>query len=104
MSLYSATQEAIWIRGLLKDLNYCAKNATTIFQDNQGCIVLAKNPVYHSRSKHTDIKFHFLREKVASAVIALEFKPTEELVADGFTKALPRDKHSKFITGLCMAV
>uniref|UniRef100_A0AAV1TIP8 Polyprotein n=1 Tax=Peronospora matthiolae TaxID=2874970 RepID=A0AAV1TIP8_9STRA len=104
MSLYSATQEAIWLRGLLKDLNYCAKNATTIFQDNQGCIALAKNPVYHSRTKHIDIKFHFLREKVASAVIALEFKPTEEMVADGFTKALPRDKHSKFITGLCMAV
>uniref|UniRef100_A0AAV1VKM4 Integrase catalytic domain-containing protein n=1 Tax=Peronospora matthiolae TaxID=2874970 RepID=A0AAV1VKM4_9STRA len=76
MSLYSATQEAIWLRGLLKDLNYCAKNATTIFKTI----------------------------KVASAVIALEFKPTEEMVADGFTKALPRDKHSKFITGLCMAV
>ena len=104
MSLYSATQEAIWLRGLLKDLNYCAKNATTIFQDNQGCIALAKNPVYHSRTKHIDIKFHFLREKVASAVIALEFKPTEEMVADGFTKALPRDKHTKFITGMGMAV
>uniref|UniRef100_A0AAV1U342 Polyprotein n=1 Tax=Peronospora matthiolae TaxID=2874970 RepID=A0AAV1U342_9STRA len=104
MSLYSATQEAIWLRGLLKDLNYCAKNATTIFQDNQGCIALAKNPVYHSRTKHIDVKFHFLRVKVSSAVIALEFKPTEEMVADGFNKALPRDKHSKFITGLCMAV
>uniref|UniRef100_A0AAV1VP24 Uncharacterized protein n=1 Tax=Peronospora matthiolae TaxID=2874970 RepID=A0AAV1VP24_9STRA len=77
MSLYSATQEAIWLRGLLKDLNYCAKNATTIFLKTI---------------------------KVASAVIALEFKPTEQMVADGFTKALPRDKHSKFITGMCMAV
>ena len=78
MSLYSATQEAIWLRGLLTDLNYCAKIATTIFQDNQGCIALAKDPVYHSRTKHIDIKFHFLREKVASAVIELEFKPTQE--------------------------
>ena len=104
VSLYSATQEAIWLRGLLKDLNYCAKIATMIFQDNQGCIALAKNPVYHSRTKHIDIKFHFLREKVASAVIALEFKPTAEMVADGFTKALPRDKYTKFIAGLGMAV
>ena len=65
---------------------------------------MAKNPVYHSRMKHIDIKFHFLREKVASSVIALEFKPTEEMVADEFTKALPRDKHTKFMTGMGMAV
>ena len=63
-----------------------------------------REPCYHSRTKHIDIKFHFLREKVASAVIALEFKPTEEMVADGFTKALPRDKHIKFIKGLGIAV
>uniref|UniRef100_A0AAV1UTQ2 Polyprotein n=1 Tax=Peronospora matthiolae TaxID=2874970 RepID=A0AAV1UTQ2_9STRA len=104
MSLYNATQEAIWLQSLLKDLVYGTKAATTIFQDNQGCIALAKNPVYHSRTKHIDIKFHFLREKVASAVITLEFKPTEEMVADGFTKALPKDKHNKFIKGLGMAV
>lgn len=66
--------------------------------------MLAKNPVYHSSTKHIDIKFHFLREKVASAVIALEFKPTEEMVADGLTKALPRDKHIKFLKGMNMAV
>ena len=88
----------------MKDLNYCAHIATTIFEENQGGIALAKNPVYHSRTKHIDIKFHFLREKVASAVIVLEFRPTEEMVADGFTKALPRDKHTKFIKGLGMEV
>ena len=104
MSLYSATQEAIWLRFLLKGLKYCAEIATTMFQENQGCVALANNPVYHSRTKHIDIKFHFLREKVASAVIALEFKPTEEIFADGFIKALPRDKHIKFIKGLGMAV
>ena len=103
MSLYSATQEAVWLRNLIKDLEYKTDTATTIFQDNQGCIALAKNPVYHSRTKHIDIKFHFLREKVASEVIALEYKPTEEMIADGLTKALPRDKHAKFIMGLGMA-
>ena len=104
MNLYIATQEAIWLRGLLKNLNRCAKTATKIFQDNQGCIALAKNPVYHSRTKHIDIKFHFLHEKVASAVIALELKPIEDMVADGFTKALRRDGHTKVIAGLGMAV
>ena len=74
------------------------------FQDSQGCIALAKNPVYHSHTKHIDIKCHFLCEKVARAVIALEIKPAEEMVPDGFTKALPRDKHIKFIRDLGMAV
>ena len=104
MSLYSAIQEAIWLRLLLKDLERTDQVDTKIFQDNQGCIALAKNPVYHARTKHIDIKFHFLREKVIHEVIALEYKPTEEMIADGFTKALPRDKHSKFIIGLGMSV
>lgn len=103
MSLYSVTQEAIWFRSLLKDMKYGVDSATTIYQDNQGCIALAKNPVYHSRTKHIDIKFHFLREKVEREEITLEYKPTEDMVADGFTKALARDKHSKFLTGLRMA-
>lgn len=104
MSLYSATQEATWFRSLLKDMKYSVDSATTIYQDNQACIALAKNPVYHARTKHIDIKFHFLRDKVAHGVIALEYKPTEEMVADGFTKALSRDKHTKFVAGLGMAV
>ena len=104
MSLYSATQEAIWLRLLLKDLNYIDQAATIIYQDYQGCIALAKNPVYHARTKHIDIKFHFLREKKDGDVIALEYKPTEEMVANGFTKTLPRAKHTKFFKSLNLAV
>ena len=66
-------------------------------------MALAKNPVFHARTKHIDIKFHFLREKVAREVTALEYKQTEEMVVDGLTKALPRHKHSQFLTGLGMA-
>ncbi|POM67427.1 RxLR effector candidate protein, partial [Phytophthora palmivora] len=102
MALYNAIQEAVWLRQLLKDLGYENKGATTIYQDNQGCIALAKNPAYHTRTKHIDIKFHFLREKVESKTVELEYKPTDEMIADGFTKALARDKHNKFVNGLCM--
>ena len=66
--------------------------------------MLAKNPVYHARMKHIDIKIHFLRTKVDGDVIALEYNPTKEMVADGFTKALPRAKHTKFLTSLTLAV
>ena len=44
-----------------------------------------KNPVYHTRPKHMDIKLNFLREKVVDEVISLEYKPTEDVIADGFT-------------------
>nr|CCA21918.1 PREDICTED: copia proteinlike putative [Albugo laibachii Nc14] len=73
----------------------CASGqATTIYEDNQGCIALAKNPVFHSRTKHIDIKFHFLREKVEDGVIVLEYKPTDEMIADGLTKALGKVKQT----------
>ena len=104
MGLYSATQDAIWLRLLLKDLEYINQSATTLFQDNQGYTALAKNPVYHAMTKHIDIKFHFLHEKVLHDVIALEYKPAEEIVADGFTKMLPRDKHTKFLMTLNLKV
>ena len=58
----------------LKDLEYIDQSTTTIFRDNQGCIALAKNPEYHARTKHIDIKFHFLPEKVLHDVIALKYK------------------------------
>ena len=69
---------------------------TTIYEDNQGCIALAKNPVFHSRTKHIDIKFHFLREKIEEDMMELEYKPTNEMIADGFTKALGRTKTRVF--------
>ena len=73
---------------------------TMIYEDNQGCIALARNPVFHSRTKHIDIKFHFLREKIEEGVMKLEYKPTNEMIADGLTKALGRAKHGIFLKGL----
>ena len=102
MSLYSAAQAAVWLQRLLQDLNYGKDTSTVLYQDNQGCIALAKNPVYHTRTKHINIKYHYLREQVEREVIKLEYKPTDEMTADGFTKALLREKHTKFVAGLCM--
>ena len=62
------------------------------------------NPVYSARTKRIDIKFHFLREKVLHDVIALEYKPTDEMVADGFTRGLPRGEHTKFLMTLNLEV
>nr|CCA16872.1 retrotransposon protein putative [Albugo laibachii Nc14] len=92
----------VWLRRFLLDLKYQVDVPTTIFQENQGTIALAKNPVYHSRTKHIDIRFHFIREKVEAKELEIEYKPTEEMVANALTKALPKGKYEDFIQALGM--
>uniref|UniRef100_A0AAV1V3K5 Integrase catalytic domain-containing protein n=1 Tax=Peronospora matthiolae TaxID=2874970 RepID=A0AAV1V3K5_9STRA len=104
IALYAAAQEAVWLRLLLSDIGVEVGAATTIYEDNQGCIALAKNPVYHARTKHIDIKYHFLRDKVEEGVIELEYMPTEAMIADGLTKALGLTKHAVFLQGLHLEV
>jgi hypothetical protein len=90
VALSSATQEAIWLRRLMKDFGGQVDTATTIYEDNQGAIELAKNAKYHNRTKHIDICHHFVREKVVSNEIKVSFCPTEDMVADIMTKGLSR--------------
>jgi len=67
-----------------------------IYCDNQSCIKLTENPVFHGRSKHIGIKYHFIRDCVQKGVVKLEYIPTDKQVADILTKALPRGKHDYF--------
>eukprot|EP00253_Pinus_taeda_P031461 PITA_31461 len=60
------------------------------------CIKLTENPVFHDRSKHIGIKYHFIRDYVQKGAVKLEYIPTDEQVADILTKALPRGKHVYF--------
>ncbi|KAF1317267.1 Integrase catalytic core protein, partial [Globisporangium splendens] len=96
MSLYSATQEMVWLRRLLADLKVLPAGPTTIFQDNQGAMAMAKNPVFNSRTKHVDTKYHFSREKIESGELEVVYKPTAEMVADAMTKAVPKPKLKEF--------
>ena len=100
MSLAHAAQTAIWLRRFLNDIGIVQKSATKIFEDNQGCIAMAKNPVNHERTKHIDIKYHFVRELVTSGVIEISYLETEEMEADILTKGMTRDRHVK----LCCAI
>ncbi|NDA63213.1 MAG: hypothetical protein EBX50_14410 [Chitinophagia bacterium] len=93
MALTQATKEAMWIKFLLTELGVFDNTAICINVDNQSCVALAKNPEFHARTKHIDIQYHFIREKVEDNSVKLEFCPTDRMVADVLTKALPRDKH-----------
>ena len=69
-------------------------NATTILTDNQGSIALGKNPEQHQRSKHIDIRYHFIRERIADGVVRLEYIPGTEMAADQLTKPLAKHAHN----------
>jgi hypothetical protein len=100
MAASNATKEAIWLRVLLEDLGFPQTKATTIHADNQGCIALSRNPVAHSRAKHINIRHHFIRERVANSEIDFHFCTTKDMLADIFTKQLPREAFEKFRAAL----
>ena len=85
IALSLATQEAVWLRNLLSDI-YLEPTTTSIFEDNQGTIALSMNPCSHSRTKHIDIKYHFIRDLISKKQIDIKYCPTKEMVADIFTK------------------
>eukprot|EP00873_Tetraselmis_striata_P010320 jgi/Tetstr1/430584/TSEL_020381.t1 len=96
MALCAAVCEALFLRELLRELCCAQSEATVIFEDNQSCIALTRNPMTHGRSKHIAIKYHFTREKVLSGEVAIEYCSTAQMVADALTKALGRLKHAEF--------
>jgi hypothetical protein len=93
-----AAKEAIWLRQLLQELSPTDESpyATIIYADNQGAIALAKDPKFHARTKHIALRHHFIREKIAGGDIELEYIQTSRQMADGFTKALPKDAFYAF--------
>eukprot|EP00253_Pinus_taeda_P031971 PITA_31971 len=95
-ALCAATCEAIWLRRLLKYAGKEQKQPTSIKSDNQSTIKLAYNPVFHKNTKHIDTHFHFVREKIQSNEIAVEYCKTCDNVADIFTKPLARVKFELF--------
>lgn len=92
MAACAAVQEAIHLRLLMHDLGFEQKEATVIYEDNQGCIALSDNPVFHKRTKHIDIRYHFIRERVTSKEIELKYVATEHQLADLLTKGLPKPR------------
>eukprot|EP00253_Pinus_taeda_P012132 PITA_12132 len=95
-ALCAATCEAIWLRRLLNDAGKEQKNSTPIKSDNQSTIKLAHNPVCDKNTKHIDTQLHFMREKVQSKEIIVQYSKTCDNVADIFTKPLARVKFELF--------
>ena len=100
VALSRAAQEIVWIRRLLSDLTAIQGQATVLMEDNQGAICIAKNPVSHSRTKHIDVRYHYVREAVNDDIINLQYCPTQEMVADILTKPLPKKRFETLRTSM----
>ncbi|MCO5604031.1 hypothetical protein L7F22_058188 [Adiantum nelumboides] len=91
-----AACEESWLRVLMADFGFDNVDSVTIYCDNIRSIMLAKNPVYHARTKHIEVHYHFIKEKVLAGEIDLVYVKTNDQVADIFTKALGKEKFCYF--------
>lgn len=88
----SAGTQVLWLRKILEEIGEKQIHGTVIYCDNVSAIKLAKNPVYHSRTKHFDLKYHFIRDLVQKKDIELKHINTQHQLADIFTKAVAKDQ------------
>jgi histone deacetylase 1/2 len=87
-ALANATTELIWVEKLVRELGIPLRQRPCLWCDNLGATYLSANPVFHARTKHIEIDFHFVRERVAEKLLDVKFISTKDQVADGFTKTL----------------
>ncbi|RVW98062.1 Retrovirus-related Pol polyprotein from transposon RE1 [Vitis vinifera] len=90
-----ATCEFIWLRQLLQKLRFGKDEQIKLVCDNQAALHIASNPVFHEMTKHIEVDYHFIREKIASGCVATSFVNSNDQLADIFTKSLrgPRIKY-----------
>ena len=100
MALSATCQEAVYLSRLLENLLGTKLPSVDIYCDNQGAIALTKNPIKHNRSKHIDIRHHYVREMVEKTFIIMHYVQSDLNLADPFTKCLASVKWSNFMKKL----
>lgn len=99
----SCACQAVWLRRILENLNHASTGATVMYCDNSSTIKLSRNPVMHGRSKHIDVRFHFLRNLTQDGVVTLLHCRSQDQLADIMTKPLTRVVFEKLrmLMGVC---
>ena len=93
MALTECTKEAVFLQRFVKELGFEDLSHIVIYGDNLGAVKLAGNPIFHQRSKHIDIKYHYVRDALRNEDLRIEHISTTDMAADVLTKGLPRKKH-----------
>lgn len=101
MALKDVIKEQLWLRSMVKDLPILTgMDSKELYTDRESAKSLAKNPVYHDKTKHIDIEYHFVRESVIEGRTNLLFVRSEQQLADGLTKAVSNETWSLLINSL----
>jgi hypothetical protein len=89
-------QEALWLRSIITEVFQSYDRPIDVFCDNQSAIALAQDHQFHPRTKHIDMHYHFIRWVIQKGMVRLMYCPTQDMVADVFTKGLPSPKVKHF--------
>ena len=87
-----AAKEGIWLKSFISEIGGGEGKPLTISCDNQGAIALAKDNKFHARTKHIDLRYHFIHEAVENGKVKVKYVPMDDNVSDIFSKALPKPK------------
>ena len=96
VAITHAAKEILWLQSLISQLFDITLDSTTLFSNNKSAIELTKDHQYHARTKHIDIRFHFIRYIIEEGSTRLVYCPTDDMLADALTKALPSTKVKHF--------
>ena len=102
-AMSAAASEVTWLVKLLEELGVTDLKPITLHCDNQSALHIAKNPVFHERTKHIEIDCHFTRDKVMEGLIQLAYLPTQHQLADVLTKVLPSPQFTQLLDKLGMS-
>jgi len=104
MALSEAAKEAIYLKRLLTELGFYELAEVKVYIDNNGARKLAENPVFHNRTKHIDVRHHFVREAIEREHLTVSYTTTEDMAADMLTKGLAGPKLRKCIDLLGLSI
>ena len=92
IAMTHAAKEALWLRTFIVEITRPLTCPVTLYCNNQSAISISKNDQYHARTKHIDIRHHFIRDAAENRLLTVAYCPTAENLTDAFTKALPGPK------------
>ncbi|KAL5761082.1 hypothetical protein ACOSQ2_019920 [Xanthoceras sorbifolium] len=101
-ALAQAANEVIWFQSLFSELKLSLYRVPIIWCDNTGATFLAHNSIYHARTKHIELDLHFLRDKITTQVFEVHFVPSNDQLADIFTKPLSSPRFDKLKSKLIL--
>ena len=101
VALSAAVQEGVWLRQFLEHLRVIPScNSLTIMIDSQMSIAYSKDPKFHSKAKHIDIKYHYVKDMVAQGELTLKYVSTHDMIVDPFTKVVSREVFDRHVKSL----